>query len=98
MFHLIRAITTYNDCIMDVLFTNGERRRFNMLPLVITSKHFKRFEEDPNLFFKAEVGPGGYGVVWDDTLDLSCDFIYNNSTWIGGAIVDTRPHGELDEK
>ena len=36
------------------------------------------FLKSPELFFEVQVDAGGYGVVWNDELDLSCDELFEN--------------------
>ena len=51
---------------------------------------FKRLENEPELFNDVAVDTGGYGMVWNDELDLSCDELYENGKTIktpfGGLI------------
>lgn len=35
-------------------------------------------QNEPALFAEVEVDTGGYGIVWNDELDLSCDELYEN--------------------
>lgn len=39
---------------------------------------FKRLQKHPELFKEAKVDVGGYGVVWDDETDISCDELFAN--------------------
>lgn len=45
---------------------------FNKIP------DFKAFEKIRIVFSEASVDVGGYGVVWNDELDLSCDELWEN--------------------
>ena len=45
---------------------------------------FRKLRESPEPFFGVETDVGGYGIVWNDELDLSCDELYEN-----GKIVST---------
>ena len=38
----------------------------------------KELEESPLPFYDVEVDVGGYGIVWSDELDLSCDELFEN--------------------
>jgi len=48
---------------------------------VCYSKH-KRPTDNPAEFYTVEVDVGGYGVIWGDELDLSCDELWTNGTAI----------------
>lgn len=39
---------------------------------------FKELYRYPELFASVKVDEGGYGVIWNDELDLSCDELYTN--------------------
>ena len=39
-------------------------------------------ENEPELFNDVAVDTGGYGIVWNDELDLSCDELYENGKTI----------------
>jgi hypothetical protein len=34
--------------------------------------------ENPELFEAVEVDTGGYGIIWNDDIDLSCDELWDN--------------------
>ena len=81
MFHKIKNVTPLDNYILNVQFSEGITKRYNVKPL------FKRFDvfnglKDGQLFEKVHVGPGGYGVVWNDEIDLSCDELYDNGNTI----------------
>jgi len=35
-------------------------------------------KEDPALFYSVEVDQGGYGIIWNDDIDIACDELYYN--------------------
>ena len=39
-------------------------------------KQFRVLENDSDLFHSVRADTGGYGVVWNDELDLSCDELF----------------------
>ena len=39
---------------------------------------FRQLENDPAEFGCVAVDAGGYGIVWSDELDLSCDELWEN--------------------
>ena len=34
------------------------------------------FLDEPDMFFDVKVDTGGYGIVWSDEIDLSCDELF----------------------
>ncbi len=80
MFHKVKEVTSLPGFTLDVLFVDGERKKYNMRPLFNKIEDFKVFETIPGLFEQVRVDAGGYGVAWNDWLDLSCDELYFNGT------------------
>ena len=61
-----------SDYCLEVVFQNGERRRFDMKPLLVYPAFSALTEQ--NLFVKAYAENGT--VVWSDDIDLSPDTLY----------------------
>lgn len=78
-FHKIKNVSTLPDMRLTVHFVNGTTKIYDVRPL---EKRFSAFRslEDKALFDKVEVDQGGYGIVWNDDLDLSCDELWENGT------------------
>ena len=77
MFHKIKNVVPLNDYFLSVSFVEGVAKKYDVKPLF---KQFKIFNDLKNngLFKKVHVGPGGYGVIWNDDIDLACDEIFEN--------------------
>lgn len=82
MFHKIKSVTPVDDLRLIVSFSEGITKEYNINPLIKKWPAFKQLKTDSNLFYAAEVDTGGYGVIWNDDLDLSCDEIYENGQTI----------------
>ena len=39
---------------------------------------FNKLKQHPEVFYSVIVDVGGYGIVWDDELDISCDELWEN--------------------
>lgn len=83
MFNKVKDIVALPNLKLSVLFANGTTKMYDVAPLMDRFDAFKRLE-DSHLFESVEVDAGGYGIVWDDDLDLSCDELWEN-----GSIVST---------
>lgn len=77
MFHKVKAVYALPEMKLSVLFANGTTKTYDVAPLLDEFDAFKLLE-DETLFGRVEVGPGGYGVVWNDEIDLSCDELWEN--------------------
>lgn len=84
MFHKIKNISPVSDFKLSVQFSEGVTKIYDMKPLAERYPVFQKLLQDPAVFASAEVDVGGYGVIWNDELDISCDEL-----WEHGTAVDT---------
>jgi len=76
MFHKITSLAALPDYVLLVGFANGEYRQFDVKPLMHKYIPFKALENINGLYEQARIDVGGYGVVWNDELDLSAQGLY----------------------
>jgi hypothetical protein len=77
MFHKIKQVTPMPDYRLSVRFVQGTTKIYDVKPLLGRLSGFEALG-DVKLFSDAAVDVGGYGIVWNDDLDLSCDEIWEN--------------------
>ena len=65
------------DLKLGVQFANGTTKIYDAAPLLQRFSVFKILEDEA-LFRDIKVEQGGYGIVWNDDLDLSCDELWKN--------------------
>ena len=82
MFHKIKAVNVMSQHCLCVQFSEGVTKIYDVKPLFSKWPAFKALEEDEELFSSVEVDTGGYGVVWNDELDLSCNELFENGKLI----------------
>lgn len=78
MFHKVKAVSALPNYRLSVQFTEGITKIYDMKPLFEKWAPFKELEIAPELFSCVEVDAGGYGIIWNDELDLSCDELFEN--------------------
>lgn len=78
MFHKIKNVNPLPEYKISVLFSEGVTKLYDVKPLFDAIPVFRTFLNEPELFFEVHVDTGGYGIVWNDDIDLSCDEIYAN--------------------
>ena len=78
MFHRLKNITPLKDKILLAEFMDGTVKRYDVKPLKHKLQAFEMLDYVHGLFEQVRVDFGGYGVVWNDELDLSCDELYEN--------------------
>lgn len=78
MFHKIKSVTPLPDNILLVQFSEGVTKRYDLNPLLEKYPMFSPLKEQPELYFSVIVDTGGYGVIWNDDIDIACDELYFN--------------------
>lgn len=78
MFYKVREVKPLPDFGLLVEFESGEKKRYNVRPLFEKWEPFKALASTKGLFEQVKVDAGGYGISWNDDIDLSCNELYNN--------------------
>ncbi len=84
MFHKIKNVAPLPEYRLSVQFSEGITKIYDVKPLFEKIPSFAKLKENCAEFNCVSVDVGGYGIVWDDDLDLSCDELWEN-----GEQVDT---------
>lgn len=83
MFHKIKNVTAYPDYKILVQFSEGITKIYNVKQLIENNSMFKILRNE-ELFYSVQVDIGGYGIIWSDDIDISCDELFEN-----GKIIET---------
>ncbi|MBP5230351.1 MAG: DUF2442 domain-containing protein [Clostridia bacterium] len=78
MFHKVKAVNALPGFCLSVQFAEGVTKIYDVKPLFLKQGPFKALEDAPELFNCVKVGAGGYGIIWNDDLDLSCEDLFKN--------------------
>ncbi len=84
MFHKVKNVFPLPDCKLSVQFSEGVTKIYDVKDLVKKIPVFGELIGDAKKFECVYVDVGGYGIVWDDEFDLSCDELWEN-----GVRIDT---------
>ena len=84
MFHKIKNVSALPEYKLSVQFSEGVTKIYDVTPLFDKIPVFADLKDNLQAFFCVSVDVGGYGIVWNDDLDLSCDELWEN-----GVQVDT---------
>lgn len=90
MFHKITIVAPLPNFRLLAHFSDGQAKEYDLKPLFEKYAVFRDLEAIPGLLEQVQVDTGGYGVSWNDDLDLSADEIFAN-----GSIVSTPFDGLL---
>ncbi|MCF0253677.1 MAG: DUF2442 domain-containing protein [Duodenibacillus sp.] len=72
MFHRIERLDPLPDHVLQVRFAEGVTKACGMKPLFGSIPAFAYLLDHPGGYLAATVGAGGFGVVFNDALGLSC--------------------------
>lgn len=81
MFHKIKNVTPLQDYKLSIQFAEGITKIYNMSDLIENNKMFFKLKNE-EFFYSVEVDVGGYGIIWDDDIDVSCDELFENGKTI----------------
>ena len=84
MFHKVKAVNALENYRLSVQFAEGITKIYNVSQLFDKWEVFRWLKDNPSLFSNVQVDVGGYGIIWNDELDISCDELYAN-----GEIIKT---------
>lgn len=88
MFYKVKEVQPLPAYHLLIRFVTGERKKYNVSPLFEKWDVFKALSNVNGLFEKVKVDAGGYGISWNDDIDLSCNELWENGTLIEAATVD----------
>ena len=78
MVHRIEDIKALPNFIIEARFFGGEIKQYDVTNLFDQFPQFCIFKSNPSLFEQVQVDVGGYGISWNDELDLDADVIWDN--------------------
>ncbi|MDO4608772.1 MAG: DUF2442 domain-containing protein [Clostridia bacterium] len=81
MFHKIKNVSPLPDFKLSVQFAEGVTKIYDVKPLFNKIPTFKSLENNGD-FGGVYVDVGGYGIIWNDELDLSCDELWDNGVTV----------------
>lgn len=82
MFHKIKNVAALPDYRLSVQFSEGVTKIYDVKPLFDRLHVFAALKDDKQTFYNVSVDVGGYGIVWNDELDLSCDELWEHGTQV----------------
>lgn len=75
--HKITELQTLDNYVLLVSF-GDEKKSYDLKPLIAKYDIFQELINVPSLYKQAKIDIGGYGIVWNDMLDLSAETVYQN--------------------
>lgn len=84
VFHKVKSIGVLDGATLIAQFEDGVCKTYDMTQLLDSLPDFNRLLSDKPLFKRVHVEGSGFGIVWNDEFDLSC-----NELWDNGKQVNT---------
>lgn len=78
MFCKVKEVKPLENYKLLVIFVNEEVKEYDVKPLFDKWESFKDLIYINGLFQKVKIDTDGYGVSWNDEIDLSCNELYYN--------------------
>lgn len=78
MTHRINTVKPLENFVVSVIFQNGVEKEYDIRQLFSNFPQFKQFESMTGLFEQVKVDTGGYGISWNDELDLDAEELWCN--------------------
>ncbi len=88
MTHKIVSVKPMENFVLLVGFQNGIEKTYDIRTLYPVFPQFKVFENDVDLFNRVQVDMGGYGISWNDDLDLDAEDIWEDGIEVSKKEVD----------
>lgn len=83
MFYKVKEVKALPDYKLKVYFVNDVIKIYDVKPLFDTWPAFQALRDIQGLYKLVKVDPGGYGISWNENIDLSC-----NELWEAGKLSD----------
>ena len=83
MFHKVKFVAPLPDFKLSVKFYEGVTKIYDVKPWFDKQKVFHQLF-DLRLFYSVKADMGGYGIIWNEDVDLHCNELWNN-----GEVIET---------
>lgn len=97
MFHKIKSVSALPDFRLSVQFCEGVTKLYDVKPLFAKLPSFSHFQDNPEEFSGVEVDVGGYGIIWGDDFDLSCDELWEHGVQVATPFDGLMSFGDATE-
>lgn len=97
MSHRVKSVAALPDYKLSVQFRDGHVRVYDVRPLFDRIPSFVYLQEHPEEFTGVSVDTGGYGIVWNDELDLSSEELWEHGQAVQTPFDGLMAFGEATE-
>ena len=76
-FHRIRSVSVSESFLIRIEFENGIEKEYDLNRLK-DRPEFALLFRHPDFAKAVRVDPGGYGISWNDEIDIGCEELWNH--------------------
>lgn len=77
MFHKIKKVEAQSNLILKIEFENNTIKYYDVKNVMNKYEEFNILK-NKSIFENVRVDVGGYAVIWNETLDLDCEELFQN--------------------
>lgn len=81
-FHQVSSVTPMEGLILRVVFQDGTSKDYDVAPWMERQPVFQELKNNAVLFANVHVDQGGYGISWNDSIDLHCNELWQNGVTV----------------
>lgn len=85
MFMIATKVRFLEGVVLELTFQDGKIVRYDMARLFSKYPQFEELRRDRKLFLSGHLDTGGYGVIWNDELDIDATSVYECGEVVGQA-------------
>ena len=78
MFYKVKSVKCLDNFILEIVFENNIIKYYDVNNLFEKWTVFKKLKIINGLFEQVKVDNGGYGISWNEEIDLSCNELWEN--------------------
>ena len=82
MFYKVKHVQPLDNYKLLVKFENDIKKIYDVSQLFSKFDVFNQLRNIKGLFYQVKVDIGGFGISWNNEIDLSCNELWNNGTII----------------
>lgn len=97
MIHKVKSVNPLPDYRLSVHFSEGISKIYDVKPLFDKWPVFNKLKTSTGLFDSVSVDSGGFGIVWNDEIDLSCDELFENGKTISTPFDNLMSFGDATQ-
>lgn len=91
MTHRIKEVESKENFMIEAVFFNGQIVQYDVKSLFLVFPQFQMLEDNQELFKNVKVDQGGYGISWNDELDLEAETI-----WEDGILIEMQIPSDIN--